>query len=133
MESNALRQIRLEHGETAPVRAMGPVGVYGVLAYTVEQSKHEIGVRMALGAPRAQILRLFLGQGLKWAMLGGGAGLLAAFVLVRFMRSMLFEVGPHDPRIFASGVAMLTIVVLLACLPALRATKIDPMAAVRSE
>jgi len=133
VESNALRQIRLEHGETAPVRAMGPVGVYGVLAYTVEQSKHEIGVRMALGAPRAQILRLFLGQGLKWAMLGGGAGLLAAFVLVRFMRSMLFEVGPHDPRIFASGVAMLTIVVLLACLPALRATKIDPMAAVRSE
>jgi len=112
---------------------MGPVGVYGVLAYTVEQSKHEIGVRMALGAPRAQILRLLLGQGLKWAMLGGGAGLLAAFVLVRFMRSMLFEVGPHDPRIFASGVAMLTIVVLLACLPALRATKIDPMAAVRSE
>ena len=133
MESNELRQIRLEHGETAPVRAMGPVAVYGVLAYTVEQSKHEIGVRMALGAPRAQILRLFLGQGLKWAMLGGGAGLLAAFVLVRFMRSMLFEVGPHDPRIFASGVAMLTIVVLLACLPALRATKIDPMAAVRSE
>jgi putative ABC transport system permease protein len=67
-------------------------------------------------------------------MLGGGAGLLAAFILVRFMRSMLFEVGAYDPGIFASGVAMLTIVVLMACyLPALRATKIDPMAAVRSE
>jgi putative ABC transport system permease protein len=113
---------------------LAAVGVYGVLAYTVEQSKHEIGVRMALGAPRAQILRLFLGQGVKWAMLGGGAGLLAAFILVRFMRSMLFEVGAYDPGIFASGVAMLTIVVLMACyLPALRATKIDPMAAVRSE
>jgi predicted permease len=113
---------------------LAAVGVYGILAYTVEQSKHEIGVRMALGAPRAQILRLFLGQGVKWAMLGGGAGLLAAFILVRFMRSMLFEVGPYDPRIFVSGAAMLTIVVLLACyLPALRATKIDPMAAVRSE
>jgi ABC-type antimicrobial peptide transport system permease subunit len=112
---------------------LAAVGVYGVLAYTVEQSKHEIGVRMALGAPRAQILRLFLGQGVKWAMLGGGAGLLAAFILVRFMRSML-EVGPYDPRIFASGAAMLTIVVLMACyLPAFRATKIDPMAAVRSE
>jgi predicted permease len=113
---------------------LAAVGVYGVLAYAVEQSKHEIGVRMALGAPRAQILRLFLGQGVKWAMLGGGAGLLAAFILVRFMRSMLFEVGPYDPRIFGCGAAMLTIVVLMACyLPALRATKIDPMAAVRSE
>jgi predicted permease len=113
---------------------LAAVGVYGVLAYTVEQSKHEIGVRMALGAPRAQILKLFLGQGVKWAMLGGGAGLLAAFILVRFMRSMLFEVGAYDAGIFASGVAMLTIVVLMACyLPALRATKIDPMAAVRSE
>jgi predicted permease len=113
---------------------LAAVGVYGVLAYTVEQSEHEIGVRMALGAPRAQILKLFLGQGVKWAMLGGGAGLLAAFILVRFMRSMLFEVGPYDPRIFASGAATLTIVVLMACyLPALRATKIDPMTAVRSE
>jgi predicted permease len=113
---------------------LAAVGVYGVLAYTVEQSKHEIGVRMALGAPRAQILRFFLGQGVKWAMLGGGVGLLAAFILVRFMRSMLFEVGAYDPGIFASGVAMLTIVLLMACyLPALRATKIDPMAAVRSE
>jgi len=113
---------------------LAAVGVYGVLAYTVEQSTHEIGVRMALGAPRAQILRLFLAQGVKWAMLGGGVGLLAALILVRFMRSMLFEVGPYDPRIFGSGAAMLTIVVLMACyLPALRATKIDPMAAVRSE
>lgn len=113
---------------------LAAVGVYGVLAYTVEQSKHEIGVRMALGAPRAQILRLFLGQGVKWAVLGGSAGLLTAFILARFMRSMLFEVGPYDPRIFSSGAAMLTIVVLMACyLPARRATKIDPMAAVRSE
>jgi predicted permease len=113
---------------------LAAVGVYGVLAYTVEQSKHEIGVRMALGAPRAQILRFFLGQGVKWAMLGSGAGLLAAFILVRFIRSMLFEVGPYDPRIFGSGAGILTIVVLMACyLPALRATKIDPIAAVRSE
>jgi len=110
------------------------VGVYGVLAYTVEQSKHEIGVRMALGAPRAQILRLFLGQGVKWALLGGSMGLLASFLLVRFMRSMLFEVGPYDPGIFAIGAAIITIAVLMACyLPALRATKIDPMTAVRSE
>jgi putative ABC transport system permease protein len=113
---------------------LAAIGVYGVLAYTVAQRKREIGVRMALGAPRAQILRLFLGQAVKWATLGGGAGLLAAFMLVRFMRSMLFEVAPYDPRIFASVAAILTIVVLMACyVPALRATKIDPMAAVRSE
>jgi putative ABC transport system permease protein len=67
-------------------------------------------------------------------MLGGGTGLLAAFILVRFIRSILFEVGPYDPRIFGGGVGMLTTVVLMACyLPALRATKIDPMTAVRSE
>ena len=113
---------------------LAAVGVYGVLAYTVEQRKHEIGVRMALGAPQAQILRLFLGQGVKWAILGGGAGLLIAFILEHFMRSMLFEVGPYDPRIFGSGAAILAIVVLMACyFPARRATKIDPMAAARSE
>jgi predicted permease len=113
---------------------LAAVGVYGILAYTVEQRKHEIGVRMALGAPQAQILRLFLGQGVKWAILGGGAGLLIAFILVHFMRSMLFEVGPYDPRIFGSGAAILAIVVLMACyFPARRATKIDPMAAARSE
>ncbi len=72
------------------------VGVYGVLAYSVAHSRHEIGVRMALGAPRRQILNLFLRQGVKWAALGGIAGLLAALILVRFMRSMLFEIGPYD-------------------------------------
>lgn len=113
---------------------LAAVGVYGVLAYTVEQSKHDIGVRMALGAQRTQILRLFLVQGVKWATLGGGAGILAAFMLVRFIRSMLFEIGPYDPRIFISVSVTLMILVLMACyLPALRATKIDPMAVVRSE
>jgi len=82
---------------------LAAVGVYGVLAYTVEQRKHEIGVRMALGAQRAQILRLFLGHGVKWAMLGGSVGLLAAFILVRFMRSMLFEIGPMIREYLAVG------------------------------
>src|SRR5947199_4713997 len=76
---------------------LAAVGVYGVLAYTVAQSRHEIGVRMALGAPRQRILRSFLGYGIKWAAVGGGAGLVAAFILVRFMRSMLFEDGPYAP------------------------------------
>ncbi len=113
---------------------LAAVGVYGVLAYTVAQSSHEIGVRMALGAPRQHILKLFLGQGIKWAALGGGTGLVAAFILVRFMRSILFEVGPYDPTIFLSVVGVLAIVVLMACyIPASRATSVDPMVALRYE
>jgi putative ABC transport system permease protein len=113
---------------------LAAVGVYGVLAYTVAQSRHEIGVRMALGAPRQHILKLFLGHGIKWAALGGSTGLVAAFILVRFMRSMLFEVGPYDPTIFLGVAAVLGIVVLMACyLPARRATLVDPMVALRYE
>ena len=113
---------------------LAAVGVYGVSAYTVAQSRHEIGVRMGLGAPRQRILKSFLGYGIKWAAVGGGVGLVAAFILVRFMRSMLFEVGPYDPTIFLSVAGVLGIVVLMACyLPARRATHVDPMVALRYE
>jgi putative ABC transport system permease protein len=113
---------------------LAAIGVYGVLAYSVAQSRHEIGVRMALGAQQGQILRVFLGQGVRWAALGGCLGLVAALLLVRFMRSMLFQVGPYDPRNFFAVTALLCAVVLLACIvPALRATKVDPMHALRSE
>jgi putative ABC transport system permease protein len=113
---------------------LAAIGVYGVLAYTVAQSRHEIGVRMALGAQQGQILRFFLGQGVKWAALGGFAGLLAALILVRFMRSMLFQVGPYDPRILLAVTAVLSAVVLMACLiPALRAANVDPIAALKNE
>jgi putative ABC transport system permease protein len=113
---------------------LAAIGVYGVLAYTVAQSRHEIGVRMALGAQQGQILRFFLGQGVKWAALGGCAGLLAALILVRFMRSMLFQVGPYDPKILLTVTAVLSVVVLMACLiPALRAAKVDPIAALKNE
>ncbi len=98
---------------------------------------------MALGAPRQRILKSFLGYGIKWAAVGGGAGLVAAFILVRFMRSMLFEVGPYDPTIFLSVAGVLVflsvagvlgIVVLMACyVPARRATHVDPMVALRYE
>ena len=113
---------------------LAAIGVYGVLAYTVAQSRHEIGVRMALGAQQGQILRFFLGQGVKWAALGGCAGLLAALTLVRFMRSMLFQVGPYDPKILLEVTAVLSAVVLTACLvPAFRAAKVDPIAALKNE
>jgi putative ABC transport system permease protein len=108
------------------------VGVYGLLAYMVAQSKHEIGVRMALGAPRQRIRNLFLVQGIKWAAAGGSAGILIAFFLVRFLRSMLFEVGPYDPTIFLSVSVVLGIVVLLASyLSASLASRIDPAVALR--
>jgi putative ABC transport system permease protein len=113
---------------------LAAVGVYGVLAYTVAQSRHEIGVRMALGAPRQHILNLFLAHGIKWAAVGGSMGLVAAFILVRFMRSMLFEIGPYDPAIFLSVAVVLGIVVLMACyFPASRATSVDPIVALRYE
>jgi putative ABC transport system permease protein len=113
---------------------LAAIGVYGVLAYTVAQSRHEIGVRMALGAQQGQILRFFLGQGVRWAALGGCAGIVVALIMVRFMRSMLFEISAYDPKNFLDVVAVLSAVVLLACfIPALRATKVDPMVALRSE
>jgi putative ABC transport system permease protein len=113
---------------------LAAIGVYGVLAYTVAQSRHEIGVRMALGAQQGQVLSFFLGQGVRWVALGGGAGLTAALMLVHFMRSMLFQISPYDPRILLAVSAVLSVVVLMACfIPASRATKVDPMAALRSE
>jgi predicted permease len=113
---------------------LAAIGVYGILAYTVAQSRHEIGVRMALGAQQGQILRFFLGQGVRWAALGGSAGLAAALMLVHFMRSMLFQIGPYNPKILLAVAAVLSVAVLMACfIPALRATKVDPMAALRSE
>jgi len=113
---------------------LSAVGVYGVLAYTVAQSKHDIGIRMALGAQQGQVLRLFLSQGVRWAAIGGCVGLIAAAVLVRFMRTILFEVSAYDPKVFVAVGLGLSIVVLCACfIPALRAAKVDPLIALKSE
>ena len=110
------------------------VGIYGVLSFNVAQRTHEIGIRMALGATRANVLRLVVGQGMVLAWLGIGMGILAALGLTRYLTALLFNVQPMDFATYAAVAATLTIVALLASyVPARRATRVDPITALRNE
>jgi putative ABC transport system permease protein len=108
------------------------IGVYGVMSYTVVQNTREIGIRIALGARPAAILRLVIGRGLFLVGIGVVTGVAASFALTRFMENMLFGVTPTDPMTFAMIVLLLCVVALLACLlPALRAMRVDPIVVLR--
>ncbi len=114
--------------------ALAAVGIYGVLAYVVSQRTAEIGIRMALGAERSQVLGAVLRHGLELAAAGIGGGLIGALALTRLMQSILYEVAPNDPFTFAAVAAALLLIALAASLlPARRATRVSPTAAVRSQ
>jgi len=111
---------------------LAAVGIYGVMSYSVAQQTREIGIRMALGAQRSDVLKMTVGQGLRLVSTGVAIGLAAAFVLTRVMATLLFGVSPTDPLTFISiSIVLIGVALLASYIPALRATRVDPMFALR--
>jgi predicted permease len=114
--------------------ALAGIGTYGILAYTVSQRRKEIGIHMALGATRTTVVRMVLGQGLRFTVAGLAVGIAAAFLLTRLLQAQLFNVKPTDPATIASVAVFIAVVATVACLiPANRAARVDPMVVLREE
>ena len=112
---------------------LSAIGIYGVMSFTVAQRTHEIGLRMALGAARAHVLRFVLQEGITFALLGLLIGSCGSYFVGRIMKSILYEVRPTDPATISGVIAVLLLSALLACyIPARRATCVDPMVALRN-
>jgi putative ABC transport system permease protein len=113
---------------------LASIGIYGAVAYTVEQRTGEIGVRMALGAQTRDVLRLVVNQGMKPVVIGLAIGIAAAFVVGRLIATQLYQVSAHNPALFGGAAVLLALIALIACLlPARRATLVNPVQALRTE
>jgi ABC-type antimicrobial peptide transport system permease subunit len=113
---------------------LASIGTYGLLSYLVTERRREIGIRMALGAERASVLRHIMGQGLRLALFGLAAGMAGAFALTRLMATLLFDVEPNDPATLVAVALAIAGVAALACfIPAQRATRVDPVVVLRDE
>jgi len=113
---------------------LAAVGIYGVLSYLVARRTHEIGIRLAVGADRAQVMAMVLKQGLTLSGIGIAAGLVAAFLLTRFMQTLLYQIRPSDPETFVLvTIALIAVAAVASAVPAYRATRVSPLIALRTE